>query len=473
MTNSIRDLIRGEMLRDYQPPSAGLVTRAMARVDRIELRGSKQRHNSLGRPRRPLIQEVALSLALIVVGTATLIGPRVLQGLQDSVVSLPGGVTVGGLHPATADLSIVDSRFVSGDVGWILAQKGVHDGPTVLFATRDGGQHWSEQLRFASGTGSPAMMTFWPDGRNGLFAWRPSAAAGAPTMRLVVYRTEDGGAHWVAAAQPFDLGPAFYLNPSDAWQISVGTPTPQTGRAVTSQVLLHTVDGGQSWTPVGQVPTIGQLWFRDALTGWLTISNSTSWTSDATGKMVPISNSSEYLYMTGDGGKTWRPQPLQLPVGAVDASSDVRVSPPVFVDSVHALLPVEVIPPPTNLNGPQPSLSDGSARSVPVNYVFVSADGGANWSNPTRLPAGLDQGGEMFLTSTHWLVAHDGTLMETANAGASWSSRHVLVDGFSFDLAPWALIDQRAIWSQTSSGSLIRSLDGGEDWKAIKPPEIR
>jgi hypothetical protein len=44
------------------------------------------------------------------------------------------------------------------------------------------------------------------------------------------------------------------------------------------------------------------------------------------------------------------------------------------------------------------------------------------------------------------------------------------VDGDALSLAPWAYIDQRAIWSQVGAGGLVRSLDGRRSWSVVLLP---
>jgi photosystem II stability/assembly factor-like uncharacterized protein len=105
------------------------------------------------------------------------------------------------------------------------------------------------------------------------------------------------------------------------------------------------------------------------------------------------------------------------------------------------------------------------------NFLLRSTDSGRTWTSPVELPGGLDQGGELLLGPRHWLIGNGPNLRETLDGGRTWNTRRVLAgDGSGLSLAPWGFIDQRTIWSQVGAGGLVRSLDGGQSWAAVRPP---
>lgn len=457
MARTVRDLIRADIRREYLPPRPDLASRAFVLVHSEEDR----RHvRSIGKPATPgrrlgrLAVETLASACILLVGAGALIGQR----LRDSVVTLPAGIQLGGLRPPEADLSIVDYRFVSDQIGWILAQKAVHGGPTALFATRDGGVHWNEQLRFAAGTGGPGSMAFWPGGADGVVT-RLAIDANHQTTGVQVFTTHDGGNHWTLSTQAAGGSLPFFLTTLQAWK----TANPQPSGAASMVAVLQSTDGGAQWSQLGSVPgPTGELRFIDPQTGWYVPSNPPSPTLDQnTGGIIQRAASAP-LYMTTDGGRTWLAQSVSLPT-TIGTADQIRIVPPVMLDSSHGLLPVQLIP----VANPATT----AARGV-TNFVLSSSDGGLHWVNAVRLPANLDQGGEVFLGSSDWLVANGTVLMETHDAGHSWTSRHVLVDGFNFDLVPWLLVNSSTIWSQAGPSSLIRSTDGGQHWSPVMPPHI-
>ncbi|HYW24630.1 MAG TPA: hypothetical protein VE953_10725 [Terriglobales bacterium] len=453
-----RELLRADVLRDYQPAGPDLEARVFTELER--------RPRQEARPGRSMR---ALQIAALVVTAAVVAAALLAHEATDGGVTVPAWAPFGGLRPPTSDMSIVDDQFVSANVGWVLVQRHVTSGPTVLFKTGDGGRHWTEQLYFADGTGGVAGMRFWPDG-HGMVGWLerpagptpiPSKTRSTPTPE-VIFRTADGGAHWSRSIDPLGLtvGSRFFVDPDQGWGIERPLP-------VNSALLVRTVDGGSSWQPVADLTAAGipptpngSLVFRDASVGWLTVADSRVAGADASG--VPFNRvvATTYLYVTRDGGQTWAGQALPLPPEAV--ALDVRVWAPVFFGRSDALLPVQAI----DLTGPI-GTPGGGARS----YLLRSADGGQTWAPPVELPGGMDRGGELLLGPRHWLIGDGANLRETLDGGQTWTSRRVLAgDGDALSLAPWSYIDQRTIWSQVGANGLVRSLDGGGSWSVVRPP---
>ena len=456
--NRARDLLRADVLRDYQPPGPDLEGRVFTALERRP--GAPE-------PERRLVRMV--QAAAVVVIAAVVAAALLAHAAADGGVSVPAWAPFGGLRPPASDMSIVDNRFVSANVGWVFVQRNVTSGPSALFKTSDGGRHWTEQLYFPAGSGGIAEMQFWPDGR-GEVGWLATPAAPTPTPSKtlsapsaeVVYRTADGGAHWTRSVDPLGLtvrGRSF-LSPTEGWGIE--QPLPRN-----PALLVHTTDGGSSWLPVADLTAAGvpftanpQLLFQNASDGWLTVLDSRSVGSDATGTPYNRVIAATYLYATHDGGRTWAGQDLPLPADVV--ALDVRVWAPVFLGRSDALLPVQAI----DLTGPI-----GRPGSGVRNLLLRSADGGRTWSSPVELPGGLDLGGELLLSPSHWLIGSGPNLRETIDGGRSWTTRRVLAgDGSALTLAPWDVIDQHTIWSQVGAGGLVRSLDGGKSWAAVRPP---
>ncbi len=466
MKPSPRSAVRNDVLADYQAPSPDLVVRVLRAIPDNPARPASRRG-------RVVMQTAAVVFAALVIGLAT-VGVRVSRGEMALPTTLPFGI--GGLHPPAASYSIVDEQFVSADTGWIVAQLYVHNGPTVLMSTTDGGKTWHEQFRIPDGSGIGSLK-FWNTKDGDLIedvpsTLPPSKIPGAPGSSNMVprtYRTHDGGAHWSLVDLPIDWsnpgGPDFSLTQLEAWRISGRELRPA------KSVLQHTVDGGKHWTTVGSVPaeaSLGSnLTFTDRQTGWLTANASKSYAWDASGKPIPFTPPAALLWVTRDGGQSW--SPIDLPLPAEAAANDVRLeSPVVFGNDVLQQFQVTGPPPTFRADPSQPPTAKGWMHS----YMLQSHDGGRTWGEPQQTPGGLQEGGALFFDARHWLLSRGPDLTETLDAGKTWTTRQVLASGLSFNLAPWNYIDGKTIWSQVGD-RLVRSTDGGAHWTAVTPPTIK
>jgi len=464
MKPSARSAIRHDVLTDYEVPSPDLVVRV--------LRAIPSSHKPASRRGRVAMQTAAVVLAAFVIGVAT-VGVRVSRG----EMALPAGLPFGGLHPPAASYSIVDAEFVSADTAWIVAQLYVHNGPTVVMNTTDGGKTWHEQFRIPDGS-SIGSLKFWNTKDGDLVedvpsTLPPSKIPGAPGSSNMVprtYRTHDGGGHWSLVDLPIDWsnpgGPDFSLTQLEAWRISGVELRPA------KPILQHTVDGGMHWTTVGIVPAGASpgsdLTFTDRQTGWLTSNQSKSYAWDANGTPIAAAPLTALLWVTRDGGQTWAPVDLPLPAEA--AANNVRLEAPVFFGK-DGLLEFEVNGPPPTFRPDlsQPPTTQGWMHS----YMLQSHDGGRSWGELGQTPGGLQQGGALFFDAHHWLLSQGPDITETFDAGKTWTTRQVLASGLGFSFAPWNYIDGTAIWSQVGADRLVRSTDGGAHWMAVTPPTIK
>jgi photosystem II stability/assembly factor-like uncharacterized protein len=466
MKPSPRSAVRNDVLADYEAPSPDLVVRVLRAIPDNPARPASHRG-------RVVMQTAAVVMAALAIGIAT-IGVRVARGEMVLPAGLPFGI--GGLHPPAASYSIVDAQYISADTAWIIAQLYVHNGPTVLMNTTDGGQSWHEQFRIPDGSGIGSFH-FWnaKDGElveNVPSTLPPSKVPGAPGSSNMVdrtYRTQDGGAHWQLVDRPTDWaaigGPSFFLTEMEGWRI-IGSV-----RGATPQPVQHTTDSGTHWTTVGTLPSgawLGNLSFTDPRTGWLAASQSKSYGWDASGKPIPFTPAAALLYVTRDGGQTWTPVDLPLPAEA--APNDVRLeSPVVFGNDVLQQFQVTGPPPTFRADPSQPPTTKGWMHS----YMLQSHDGGRTWADLQQTPGGLQQGGALFFDARHWILSHGSDITETFDAGKTWSTRQVLASGLTFSFAPWNYIDGKTIWSQVGADRLVRSTDGGAHWTAVTPPTIK
>src|SRR5207248_2242733 len=141
-------------------------------------------------------------------------------------------------------------------------------GPSTIYRTDDGGQHWQAQANWSNprsprplgyGWGPLERMTVSADGRHGLFvtSWGDLGAS-------VLY-TKDGGAHWASYGLPVMAQPtslcqnnlctpgvdefglqAFFLNTNEGWVVSKGS-------VAATDDIYHTTDSGADWSLLASV----------------------------------------------------------------------------------------------------------------------------------------------------------------------------------------------------------------------------
>jgi photosystem II stability/assembly factor-like uncharacterized protein len=187
-----------------------------------------------------------------------------------------------------------------------------------------------------------------------------------------------------------------------------------------SGFILHTTDGGATWTTQNSGTTSG-------LAAVIFVDNEYGWVSGGTG----YPNESCVVRHTTDGGTTWMPQN----VIAEHSSHDIF-----FVNRR-------------------------------VGWVFRnwgsllhSLDSGETWSlQTTSVAVRLDA--MDFADSTHgWASGQDGTIIHTTNGGLNWIQQASGTTNWIEDIT---CVDTQNVWAASSwsnTSMILHSTDGGETW---------
>lgn len=188
------------------------------------------------------------------------------------------------------------------------------------------------------------------------------------------------------------------------------------------EVILHTTDGGESWTKVHEAPQAERplldIWFADAQRG------------------IAIGAYAAY-YTTVDGGATWSEQTF------VDVAA-----PPVSEDD---------LPPDYHLNR---IAAVGSHLFIAgeAGHVYRSDDQGATWRS-MALPYDGSMYGLLPLGDEALLVfGLRGNLFRSLDAGATWTS---LETGTVAMLTAGVRLDEHTLAIVGLSGAVLVSRDGG------------
>lgn len=321
-------------------------------------------------------------------------------------------------------------RMLDHSKGWALTDQ------NVLF-TVDGGQQWKDVT--PGSVGKIDEGTFMNENT----AWVVSTGQ---TDSVIVWHTSDGGQHWqssaisVSGAEVISL-PDFLTTQEGFLEISAGGP----GAGSEQASIFHTTDGGQNWTELSELPHGGLktgISFKDTQNGW------------ATGEDA---SETPWLYVTHDGGHTWKQQGLEnLPgaIGTASTSVHYTTTPPVFFGN-NDFLPIQV----------QGQLD----ANVPVNGIMIlkSTDGGTSWftdwkSNPKTLTTFASN--DLYIESTHnaWATDQDGNVYGTSDAGENWSKLASNVD----TIKTLSFVDASYGWA-VSDTKLWQTTDGGSHWSQI------
>jgi photosystem II stability/assembly factor-like uncharacterized protein len=167
-----------------------------------------------------------------------------------------------------------DFHFATSDRGWVCSGNG------LLYRTTDAGETWEQSS--LPGEGDLNGIFFVDDSQGWVLGSTPST----------VYLTSNGGATWSqvnACPKQLSLACLYFINQMEGWaaggeghQNLDGTYTFLKG------TLLHSVDGGSTWTELPCPVTDGysHVYFGDSSHGWLV--------------------GERTLYRSNDGGLSWQ-----------------------------------------------------------------------------------------------------------------------------------------------------------------------
>lgn len=399
-----------------------------------------------------------MGLALIALGAAAGLYLRSSHAGPDRATPRPTPV-----QPVLAALD-----WLSIEVGWVALSDPVSH-RTVLFRTTDGGRHWERQFAMVGGLLGLRFL----DPYHGLLQESPVP----PNATGALLASSDAGAHWAPIALPAETdrlpGTAFFTDRDHGW-VAV---THDRGSQAQDLALYRTDDGGLDWIELARVDPAhpashgieegglkGGVWFRDARDGWM-------------GGLEADGSAS--VYVTHDGGDSWRKVRLPEPPGGWNAGDARVMDLPRFSDDGRgALLLVDT----NRLNA---VLGDRSPRAPvpPAVAVYLSPDGGDTWQDPRPAPPGADPrlGGGLAFTDGYagWL-AGGGTIWVTADTGRSWARQSQLPADWSLaGITPVngsVAVAQAATSPPTVFGDfpwrLLVTEDGGRAWRPLDAPRL-
>ena len=333
-------------------------------------------------------------------------------------------------------LQFTNIRMVSTSIGWGLTK-------SAIYKTVDGGHNW-----YNAGPANTQIKNPSGEFLNANDAWIVQVTPNNSNANAFqVIRTTDGGKNWQTGST-VPAGPSLqdypgvpmFINLQNGWIEFVTNGGPGAGSE--SVAIFRTTDGGKSWTkvtdttnPNSGLPNGGLksgISFKDAQNGW------------ATGRDA---SSAPWLYVTHDGGASWKKQALP---GATDATASYLTTPPVFFGN-KGVLPVSI------------SLPNGTETAI-----YTTSDGGETWTAPqAHNPFSIDSTNDIYVADqTHaWAInSKDKQLYITSSINLqTWQP---LASTSPYKFVQLSFVDASNGWAigGANGNALLRTLDGGRNW---------
>lgn len=342
--------------------------------------------------------------------------------------------TSGGSHGSTSSHQVsgplTTIRMLTTANGWALTQNAV-------LKTADGGLHWYDvtPARVPDGGYATARGDFMST----QVAWVASAQLNANTV--TVQRTTNGGQSWqtttISSLSPEAVDAPHFRNSSEGWLEVIGSP----GAGQQPAEIYHSTDGGLHWTKIASSlnPQSGLL--NSGFKSGISFVNSLI--GFAATRFITGEPANPGLFVTYDGGHTWRAQAIPMPQGIT--VQQIGTTPPVFFGA-SGLLPVYVM--------------TSSLQHELI--LYRTNDSGAHWT-PTAA-ANLDAG-TVYVSDLNHAWASDqsnGNFFYTSDGGTSWH----MTANTPGTLKEMSFVDAYNGWAITAT-ALLHTMDGGKNWSQI------
>jgi photosystem II stability/assembly factor-like uncharacterized protein len=294
----------------------------------------------------------------------------------------------------------------------------------------------NEKTAWASGTRGAYLKTI-----DGGATWTAATVAGAETLDFRdvqgvdentayllsigsgetsrVYKTTDGGAHWILSLQNPDA--KGFFDEMAFWDATHGILV---GDQVDGQmVVMSTEDGGKTWQRQKMPPALpGEGAFAASGTGITVLGTSDVWIGTG-GK------GAARVYHSKDGGRTWTV--AATPIRADSAAAGIFSL--AFSDAMHGVA----------VGGDYNKANDETGN------IAVTADGGATWTKPDgTAPKGFRSAVAYLADRKLWIAAGPSGADVSTDGGKSWKQ---------FDTGNYnaiSFVSSRAGWAVGARGRI-------------------
>lgn len=296
--------------------------------------------------------------------------------------------------PASAYPYFSNIYFYSANAGYVYGGAGV-------YKTIDGGRHWVKSFAAISdGLYSASFI----DENNGFIC--------GSSRRLI--HTTDGGATWETVnigvlGESTSLSNIIFVNASTGY--------------ITSAVgdVLQTTDGGKTWARISTVSTDGfvsRIYFTNVNTGYI-----------LTGFNQAV------LYKTTDGGKTWNSENINS--GGVFTGLAVNAGNLCLVG--HA---------------------EGLGYTSPQGSIIFLKNGSESWTSRSYLGNDTYVGGNLFASGAGYILGARN--LKTTDGGITWNPINITADYYSPVQASAFVDDKTGFYADYYH--IYKTTDGGNTW---------
>ena len=306
--------------------------------------------------------------------------------------------------------------------------------------------------------------------------------------RGVICFSEDAGATWTTRITPFEcsLKSVCFLTNTIGWV--AGNRTQPGASSQQSALLLHTRDGGRTWTDLTGIAGNTSIGTSNlpaaALPGILHVQY--FGLESAVAVTAPMRNRSGHaIFRTADGGLSWSPILTDQTGGPWLGAQFLSESDGIVVGQ-HQSYAAVVADQAVIINRPEPTLRAIRDVSLDTNargwiagdggFLLATSDGGVTW----RPPAGVIPQEFADLLDFH-VIAHEnstillggnpgGCLLHSTDNGQSWK---LVSLPFAGRLNRLHFLNPTDVIGVGSLGQIVRSSDSGNTWQAVRSAGFR
>jgi len=350
----------------------------------------------------------------------------------------PALAQAGG-GPALKSIHMIDSL-----TGWAVTDQ---PAASALLRTTDGGAQWKDVTPLTrSGqqivVGHISVLT-------SSIAW-VSRKMGPSAGTTQVFRTVDSGRTWRnEAIMTHDVSSIHFINLHSGWLLS--EEEAHMGREAVG--IYRSIDSGETWVKISgtsQEDESSGLPYDGDKEGIVFLNPTTGWITG-----IVLGSDWLYLYVTHDGGLTWRDQSIPLPP-QLKPHWRTATLPPAFFTTQDGVLPVSY------------SIKDESYKDVAGGVVFfITHDGGTTWAYTTPVSITLGNGfSTSFADIDHGWVMDGTALYATSDGGRQWKK---IAPGPPFtDVNQLDFVSPYVGWAVTEVPPfLLKTVNGGHTWAAV------
>jgi photosystem II stability/assembly factor-like uncharacterized protein len=369
-------------------------------------------------------------------------GPFTVSTSGTTTVSYHSVDSIGQAEtPKTATLQI-DSAAPVTTISGVPASGLALDSVTFSLSATDGGSGVANSYYTLDGGAQTAYSTpasVTTTGTHTVAYWSVDSLGNTEVAHTATFKILPT---WVAltSGATASLNDVFVLDGKQAWAV---------GGDGFSSTIVHTTDGGATWTPQngGVTWPLAGVWFSDANHG------------------VAVGASGSVI-RTVDGGAHWTP---------INIGNTLNYEGPYFVDAntgwiVGAVGGVvfkttdggaswtqQVSPTSEQLNDVK-FVDENTGWAVGTNTIIHTTDGGAHWVLQT-VPTATVLWSCSFSDANHGVAFGSGNVMlSTSDGGTTWTQ------GTAPGIQRTSFIDGNTGWGVASGGKIYKTSDGGTTW---------